>query len=126
MAIATINPATGETLKTYEAISDEVLEEKIARAAAAGDRLAREILDRCAVLFARVLAGALALLNPDTVVLAGGVSGCFPVIQQTFDSELQLRTPAFSLRHTRIARSSFGDLAGVVGAALLPRHDREK
>ncbi len=37
MAIATINPATGETLKTYEAISDEVLEEKIARAAAAFD-----------------------------------------------------------------------------------------
>ena len=37
MAIATINPATGETLKTYEPISDEVLEEKIARAAAAFD-----------------------------------------------------------------------------------------
>ena len=35
MAIATVNPATGETLKTYEPISDEVLEEKIARAAAA-------------------------------------------------------------------------------------------
>jgi succinate-semialdehyde dehydrogenase / glutarate-semialdehyde dehydrogenase len=35
MAIATINPATGETLKTYEPLSDEALEEKIARAAAA-------------------------------------------------------------------------------------------
>src|SRR3954449_9101875 len=37
MAIATINPATGETLKTYEALSEEALEEKIARAAAAWD-----------------------------------------------------------------------------------------
>ena len=35
MAIATINPATGETLKTYEPIYEEALEEKIARAAAA-------------------------------------------------------------------------------------------
>jgi succinate-semialdehyde dehydrogenase / glutarate-semialdehyde dehydrogenase len=35
MAIATINPATGETLKTYEPLSDQALEEKIARAAAA-------------------------------------------------------------------------------------------
>jgi succinate-semialdehyde dehydrogenase/glutarate-semialdehyde dehydrogenase len=35
MAIATINPATGETLKTYEPLSDEALEEKIARAATA-------------------------------------------------------------------------------------------
>jgi succinate-semialdehyde dehydrogenase/glutarate-semialdehyde dehydrogenase len=35
MAIATINPATGETLKTYEPLSDEALEEKLARAAKA-------------------------------------------------------------------------------------------
>jgi succinate-semialdehyde dehydrogenase/glutarate-semialdehyde dehydrogenase len=35
MAIATINPATGETLKTYEPLSEEALEGKIARAAAA-------------------------------------------------------------------------------------------
>jgi succinate-semialdehyde dehydrogenase/glutarate-semialdehyde dehydrogenase len=33
MAIATVNPATGETLKTYEPLSDEALEEKLARAA---------------------------------------------------------------------------------------------
>lgn len=35
MAIATINPATGQTLKTFQPLSDEVLEEKIGRAAAA-------------------------------------------------------------------------------------------
>lgn len=35
MAIATINPATGETLKTFQPLSNEVLDEKIARAAAA-------------------------------------------------------------------------------------------
>ena len=35
MAIATINPATGETLKTFEPLSDEALEEKLARAAEA-------------------------------------------------------------------------------------------
>jgi succinate-semialdehyde dehydrogenase/glutarate-semialdehyde dehydrogenase len=35
MAIATINPTTGETLKTYEPLSEEALEEKIARAATA-------------------------------------------------------------------------------------------
>jgi len=35
MAIATINPATGETLTTYEPLSDEELEDRLARAAAA-------------------------------------------------------------------------------------------
>jgi len=33
MAIATINPATGETIKTYEALSDAQVDQKIARAA---------------------------------------------------------------------------------------------
>ncbi|MFZ0883304.1 MAG: aldehyde dehydrogenase family protein, partial [Candidatus Acidiferrales bacterium] len=32
MAIATINPATGEVLKTFEPISDALLEEKLQRA----------------------------------------------------------------------------------------------
>jgi succinate-semialdehyde dehydrogenase / glutarate-semialdehyde dehydrogenase len=35
MAIATVNPATGETLKTYEPLTEQALEDKIARAAAA-------------------------------------------------------------------------------------------
>ncbi|MCF6508984.1 NADP-dependent succinic semialdehyde dehydrogenase [Blastococcus sp. MG754426] len=35
MAIATINPATGETLKTYEPLTEEALEDRIARAAQA-------------------------------------------------------------------------------------------
>jgi succinate-semialdehyde dehydrogenase/glutarate-semialdehyde dehydrogenase len=35
MAIATINPATGETLKTYDPLTDAAVEDKIARAAAA-------------------------------------------------------------------------------------------
>jgi succinate-semialdehyde dehydrogenase/glutarate-semialdehyde dehydrogenase len=35
MAIATVNPTTGETLQTFEPLSDEAVEERIARAAAA-------------------------------------------------------------------------------------------
>ena len=35
MGIETINPATGETLKTFEPLSEEALDEKIARASAA-------------------------------------------------------------------------------------------
>ncbi|SDX37898.1 succinate-semialdehyde dehydrogenase / glutarate-semialdehyde dehydrogenase [Geodermatophilus africanus] len=37
MAIATINPATGETLQTFEPLSDEAVQERVGRAAAAFD-----------------------------------------------------------------------------------------
>ncbi|WP_040339571.1 NADP-dependent succinic semialdehyde dehydrogenase [Candidatus Blastococcus massiliensis] len=41
MAIATINPTTGETLRTFEPLSDTALEEKLARAAVAAARYRR-------------------------------------------------------------------------------------
>jgi glucokinase len=104
----------------------EVTPESMAQAAASGDRLACEILHRSAVLMARALAAILSFLNPDTVVFGGGVSRCFPVIQESFDRELWRRTPNFSLPLTRVMRSTFGDHAGVVGAAMLPADRRSQ
>src|ERR1700729_2947620 len=49
MAIATVNPATGETLKTFEALSDAALEEKLKRAARVfGDFRKTSFADRAA------------------------------------------------------------------------------
>jgi succinate-semialdehyde dehydrogenase/glutarate-semialdehyde dehydrogenase len=45
MAIATVNPATGETLKTYEPLTDEALEDRIARAARAFESYRRTSLE---------------------------------------------------------------------------------
>lgn len=104
-------------------LTDEITMEHIAAAAESGDALAGRILDRSAVLLARVLAGAIALFNPDTVVFAGGVSRCLTVIQPAFEAELRRRTPGFSLAAVRIVKSAFGDWAGAVGAATLPFSD---
>ena len=51
MAIATINPATGETLKTFEPLTDDELEEKLAprpRRPGASYRLTRRRAGRLA------------------------------------------------------------------------------
>jgi glucokinase len=93
--------------------------ERIAWAAEQHDPLATGMLGRAAMLMARALAGALALLNPDTAIIAGGVSRCWPVIQDTFESELRLRTPKFMLDLTRVVVSDFHENAGAVGAALM-------
>lgn len=93
----------------------------IADAAASGDAFSARLLKRAAVLMARSLSTVLTVVNPDVVVFGGGVSGCFPVIEDAFDKELRLRTPAFCLKETAIRQSSFGALAGAVGAAMLPR-----
>ena len=100
-------------------LGEEITPEHIAQAAGHGDRLASEILNRAGMLMARVLAVVMPILNPDTVVFGGGVSRCFPLIQASFDQELQARAPNCARHLTRIAQSSFGGNAGVLGSAAL-------
>jgi succinate-semialdehyde dehydrogenase/glutarate-semialdehyde dehydrogenase len=66
MAIATINPTTGETLKTYDPLTDEALEEKIARAAAAAASYRRTTPEQRAGW----LAAAADVLDQDTDAVA--------------------------------------------------------
>jgi succinate-semialdehyde dehydrogenase/glutarate-semialdehyde dehydrogenase len=65
MAIATVNPATGETVKTYEPLSAEALEDKLARAAAAFERYRLTSVEERA----RWLRAAADVLDADTDML---------------------------------------------------------
>jgi glucokinase len=98
----------------------------MAREAAAGDSASRALLERSARLMARALAGALALLNPDCLVFGGGVSHCLPLVRAAFDEELEMHTPSFARQGLVIALSDFAASAGLLGAAMLPRHQSEE
>jgi fructokinase len=89
----------------------------VATRAAAGEAHATNVVDRYCDRFGRALANVINILDPDVVVLGGGVSnldalytkGRDAVARYVFNDEL--RTP--------IVRNQLGDSAGVLGAALL-------
>ncbi len=91
---------------------------EIAVAATRGDDVARALLDERVEVFGRALATVLDVLDPDVVVLGGGVSnldvfyerGAAAVARWTFTDVLA----------TKIVKHALGDSAGVLGAALLP------
>ena len=90
---------------------------EINRLSAAGDRGAREALDRHADRMARALASVINIVDPDVIVLGGGVSNI---------ASLYAAVPArwgdyvFSDRvDTRLVRAVHGDSSGVRGAAWL-------
>jgi fructokinase len=96
---------------------------EIAAAAAAGDPAAAHTLDRWLDRLARALAGVINLLDPDVIVLGGGLSQidriyaelprrCQPWIFSAGSDE-PLRTRVLPARH--------GDSSGVRGAAWLGR-----
>jgi fructokinase len=89
----------------------------VAARAAAGEPAATRVLDRYLEWYGRALANLINILDPDVVVLGGGLShldvlyerGRAAVARYVFNDEL--RTP--------IVRNALGDSAGVIGAALL-------
>ncbi|MEH0973783.1 ROK family protein [Micromonospora sp. CPCC 205546] len=90
----------------------------VAERAAAGEPSARAVVDRAATALGRVLAGLVALLDPQAVVLAGGAGDAlFPGARAAFADEL----PA-AWADVPLLPAALGADAVVVGAARLAAH----
>jgi len=95
----------------------------IVDAAAAGDAAAEETLCRHESRLARALAGVVNLLDPDVIVLGGGMSN----ISRLYESVPRLWTPYVfacggpqrEIVRTRLVPARHGDSSGVRGAAWL-------
>lgn len=90
---------------------------EIARAAEAGDSVARESLDRYAGRMARGLATIIDVLDPDAIVLGGGMSNVaalYPLVREHLSSWV------FSdYVDVPVVAGAHGDSSGVRGAAWL-------
>lgn len=96
--------------------------EAIAAAAAAGDAACRDTLDRHASRLARALASVINLLDPDVIVLGGGLSRLPHLYSQV--PALWARwvlSGAIDAPRTLLVPSLHGDASGVRGAAWLGR-----
>jgi fructokinase len=90
---------------------------EIAARADRGDARAVACLDRYTRRFARAIASVINIVDPDVIVLGGGLSN----MSRLYDEVPRLwGAHVFSDRvHTRLARAKHGDASGVRGAAWL-------
>jgi fructokinase len=91
---------------------------EIARRAAAGEARAAATLERLRAKFGEALAAVINLLDPDAVVIGGGVGNLDLLYEEATRRAVQahLFNPEF---RTPLLRPQLGDSAGVFGAALL-------
>ncbi len=89
----------------------------IATAAATGDAAARASLERYAERLARALAQVINILDPQVIVLGGGLSA----VEALYESVPRLWLPYVFSDHvaTRLVKNVHGDSGGVRGAAWL-------
>lgn len=89
----------------------------IAASAEAGDRLASVVMEDFYDRFARSLATIVNVLDPDAIVIGGGLSNIDAIY-----NELPSRVESYAFTpegRTRIVKNSHGDSSGVRGAAWL-------
>jgi len=91
----------------------------VEQAAAEGDEWALALWSELASLFAIAIANAVAILNPERVVLGGGMLMSSPTLFELAVTAIEVATPGPSLEPLTIVRAELGDFAGVVGAAEL-------
>jgi len=103
----------------YTELSKETrsLNEIEQRARSADDPAARATIKRLREYFGRAIAVVINILDPDTIVLGGGVSNVAALYE---DAGSYLAPHVFNTRvDTKIVKHQLGDSAGVFGAALL-------
>ncbi|MDB4953157.1 MAG: hypothetical protein JWO36_726 [Myxococcales bacterium] len=90
-------------------------------AAADGDEWALGLWTDLAPLLAVAIANAVAVLNPERLVLGGGLLARCPTLYELVVASLVVAAPAASLERLTIMLAELGDDAGLVGAAHLAR-----
>lgn len=119
----------GDAIRAGRATSLEVPEglnpttKMLAMAAEKGDALSLEMLKEAAELVGVAAANVVTLLNPDVLVLGGGVVLGSSLVRDGIEQAVRREASRTALTRLVIADSVLGDDAGVVGAAFLARED---
>lgn len=93
--------------------------ELVCRAAKAGDRAAREVWVRCGHWLGVGIANVANLLNPERIIIGGGVAKAWPLLLPSLKKTFRAHAMDVPARTARIVRGQLGDEAGIVGAAVL-------
>jgi glucokinase len=98
--------------------------EAVVAAARAGDEKARTALDATADYLALGVAGLIAVLNPEMVVLGGGLMQASDLLLDRIRHNALRWTQPIAAQTTRIEKTALGEDAGLLGAARLATKTR--
>ncbi len=102
-------------LHTSENLSSEAVYE----AGVKGDELAIEVFRRMGVYLGIGIANLINLLNPEIIVVGGGVANGWSLFEQHMQQQIIERAFPLPAKSVKILRAACGDDAGLLGAARL-------
>ena len=98
---------------------DELTAEKVYEAACNGDETALAVFRRVGTYLGIGLANLINLLDPEVIVIAGGVVNGWDLFAEEMYRQVEERAFRTTAQQVKIARAECGDNAGLLGAARL-------
>lgn len=99
--------------------------EAVARAAEAGDVLARSLFETAGHALGRALGGFVNLFDPARIVIGGGLRAAWPLWAPAMERGMRGLVMAADQRHFEIVPAALGDDAGLVGAGAFALEAKE-
>ncbi|HTY45806.1 MAG TPA: ROK family protein [Patescibacteria group bacterium] len=93
--------------------------EELSRLAGAGNSRAVRIWAQAGRRLGVVLSGVVNLLNPDIIVIGGGVANAGRVLFDAIRKTIAQRAMPVQVKSLRVAKAKLGNDAGLIGAAIL-------
>jgi len=106
-------------LKKAATPPDPLSPESLAAAAAAGDEVALEAWNRVAECLGFCLMSVVYLLNPEVIVVGGGVSEAGDLLFIPLKETLRNSLTKECFEHLRIVPARFGNTAGILGSSAM-------
>jgi glucokinase len=97
--------------------ADEITPALVAESAAAGDPLARQVMDETGFYLGVGVANLINIMNPEVFVIGGGIAQAEDVLLGPMRRTVAARAVALQAKTARIVAAELGDNAGVMGAA---------
>lgn len=99
--------------------SEDLTSEKVYQAGMDGDELALEVFRRMGTYLGIGIASLVNILNPEIVVIGGGLSNGWDLFEKHMRQQVIERAFPIPARFVKIVRGQCGDDAGLLGAAQL-------
>ncbi len=93
--------------------------EKLSYLVSKGNRKAKAIWLKVAERLSVTLVGVVNLLNPDCIVIGGGVAGAGKVLFDNIKKIILTRAMSVQAGHVKVFKARLGNNAGLIGAAIL-------
>ena len=84
-----------------------------------GDRLCSQIVDETCLYLGTAIASAVNLLNPEVVVIGGGVADAGIGFIRKIEKEIKKRANPSAIKNLKVVKAQWGNDAGFIGAGLL-------